>query len=137
MRKRSLLTVPVAALAVITLGLTIGAATPSPGVEAPTPSISQTLPPQLTVALTEDDPGWNCETQGNRICGVMSEPMRNSAWKSWDAAGGAAELLVNPHARVTLTGYSVVDPYEEDTLTIQQLALHDSGVWYIFTAEAI
>jgi hypothetical protein len=23
------------------------------------------------------------------------------------------------------------------TLTVRQLALHDSGVWYIFTAEAV
>jgi hypothetical protein len=137
MRKRSIYTIPVAALAVITLGLTIGAATPSPGVEAPTPTISQTLPPQLTVALEEDDPGWNCETQGNRICGVMAEPMRRAAWQAFDAAGGAAQLLVNPHARVTLTGYSIVDPYEEGTLTVQQLALSESGVWYVFTAEAI
>jgi hypothetical protein len=135
MRKRSLLTVPVAAAAVITLGLLTGANLPTEGVAAPTPSF--TLPPSLTVALTEDDPGWNCETQGNRICGTMSAPMQRAAWQAFDANGGAAQLLVNPHAKVSLTGYSTVDPYAHHTLTVRQLALHDSGVWYIFTAEAI
>lgn len=139
MRKRSIFTVPAVAAGVIALGLTIGAATPSPGVGTPTPSATFTMPAALQVPLEEDDPGWDCERHGNMICGVMAEPMRNSAWKAWDAAGGAEYLLVDTHAKVTLTGYSIVDPYKQGNpeLDIHQLALHESGVWYIFTAESL
>jgi hypothetical protein len=144
MRKRSIFTIPAAAAGVIALGLTLGTFTPPyEGVAAPTPTAASTfvLPEPLLAAATctEDEPCWDCESMGNLICGTMPEDLKRSAWKAWDANGGAAQLLVNPNARVELTGYSVTDPYGQDgpALGVTQLALHDSGVWYIFTADTI
>lgn len=147
MRKRSIYTIPVAALAVITMGLTTGAMLPDEitGVAAPTPTASApfTLPPVLAAAVQceEDEPCWDCESMGNLICGgtELTEAQKSDAWALWESAGGAAELLVNPHAKVTVTGYTLTDPYKQGLpeLDIQQLALHGGDIWYIFTAEAI
>jgi hypothetical protein len=148
MRKRSVFTIPAAAAGIIALGLTVGALSPSyddKGVGTPTHSASApfTLPPVLAAAVTcqEDEPCFDCESMGNLICGgtELPEDLKRSAWKAWDAAGGAEQLLVNPHAMVTLTGYSTVDPYKQGLpeLDIHQLALHESGIWYIFTATAL
>lgn len=139
------LAVPAAALALIAGGLAVGAATPDWGVGAPTPapSASFTLPPVLAAHLecTEDEPCWDCETMGNRICGTatLSPTDRSDAWALWESAGGAEYLLVNPHARVELSGYTVTDPYAQGVpeLGTQQLALFGGTVWYVFTAEAI
>lgn len=137
MRKRSAFTIPAAAAGVIALGLTIGAALPTQGVGTPTPT--STIPAVLQVAIEEDDPRWNCETQGNRICGNLTEAQRTAAWEIWDAAGGAAQLIVDPHAKVTLTGYSLLDPYAQGSpeLGIHQLALPGAEVWFIFTTERL
>jgi hypothetical protein len=148
MRKRSVFTIPAAAAGIIALGLTVGALSPSyddKGVGTPTHSASApfTLPPVLAAAVTctEDEPCWDCEEMGNLICGAdaLPEDLKRSAWKAWDAAGGAEQLLVNPHAKVTLTGYTWEDPYKqgEPELDIHQLALPDGGRWYIFTATAL
>jgi hypothetical protein len=144
-RKRSIFTIPAAAAGVIALGLAIGTFSPdlTEGVATPTPTASATfvLPEPLlsAVTCTEDEPCWDCETMGNRICGTMAEPMQRSAWKAWDAAGGAEQLLVDTHAKVSLTGYALTDPYGQGLpeLDVHQLALPESGVWYIFTAERI
>lgn len=129
---RSNLALGTAGIALIAAGLTIGATTPTPfdpGVETPTPS--------PTVHIEEDDPGFDCTAMGNHICGEMPAEMRRSAWKAWDAQGGAERLLVNTHSKVTLTGYATTDPYVKDSpvhLKTGQLALADSGIWYVFTA---
>ena len=128
-----------AGLALTGSGVYIGATTPTPfdRVEAPTPAVSQTIPPVLQVATSEDDPRWNCETQGNRRCGITDPAMSRTAWKVWDGYGGAERLLVDPGQRVTLGGYATADPYAADgpDLGTNEVALHDSGVWYIFRAE--
>lgn len=144
MRKRSIYTIPAAATLVIALGLTTGALLPDKGVEPPTPAAATfTLPPVLAAAATcqEDEPCWNCETMGNLICsGTELDGLElRQAWDLWDAAGGAERLLVNPHAMVTLTGYSLTDPYAPGApeLGIQDVALHGTGKWFVFTAKAL
>lgn len=76
---------------------------------------------------------------GNRICGAMPEDLKATAWAAWDAAGGAEHLLVDTHAKVSLTGYTWEDPYKQGLpeLDIHQLALAKDGRWFIFTANAI
>lgn len=137
---------PLAALALVTGGLAIGATLPEyEGVGTPTPTASApfTLPPVLAAAAqcVEDEPCWDCETMGNLICGTtdLTEADKAGAWAVWDAAGGAEHLLVNPHAMVSLTGYTLTDPYQMGlpNVDIDQLALHHPGGWYIFTAQAI
>jgi hypothetical protein len=139
------LALPLAALTLIAGGLTVGAAVPSPGVGAPTPSASApfTLPPVLAAHLDcqEDEPCWNCETMGNLRCGgtELDAQDKADAWTLWESAGGAVQLLANPQAKVTLTGYTLTDPYLEGApdLATQELALDGGDVWYIFTAEAV
>lgn len=140
------LTVPALALAVIAGGLTIGATLPEyGGIGAPTPAASApfTLPPVLAAAVQceEDEPCFDCETMGNLICGgsELTEADKAGAWALWDAMGGAEHLLVDTHARVTLTGYTFTDPYKQGTpeLDINQLALNGDGVWYVFTAVTL
>lgn len=123
------LAIPALALAVIAGGLSIGATLP--GVEPPTPAPA--------AACLEDEPCWNCETMGNHICGTLTPPDIEDAWDLWQKMGGAAQLLVNPHATATLTGYTFTDPYARGAgmLTAQQLALHRGDVWYIFTTQSI
>lgn len=130
MRLTRKLAIPALALAVLAGGLTLGAALPTEGVGPPTPT---------TQTCMEDQPCWDCESMGNHICGTLTEAQAADAWAVFDHAGGAEQLLVNPHAKVTLTGYTTTDPYAKgaDMLTVHQLALHHAGTWFIFTAEAI
>lgn len=132
---------PAVALALLAgLALT----TTNRGVEPPTPTHSPSaafsLPPVLTVAAEEDEPGWRCEYQGNRRCGITDPEMAADAWSEWDNMGGAARLLTNPHAKVTLTGYMVQDPYVKGgpALGVHEIALPiGASIWYVFTAQAI
>jgi hypothetical protein len=134
---------PLAALALIGAGLSIGAALPTRGVEAPTPaaSVPFTLPEPFAsgVRCTEDEPCWDCETMGNMICGDLTEAQRAAGWAVFDAAGGAGHLLVNPHARVTLTGYARISPYDQGApvLAVNQLALPGAEVWFVYDATAL
>jgi hypothetical protein len=132
---RRRLAVLAAGIAVIAGGLTLGANLPEPGVQAPTPTVAQLA----ATSCQEDMECWNCEDMGNRICPVTDDAMAAAAWDQWDAYGGANQLLVNPHAKVTLTGYSRMDPYSQGApeLGVQQLAVPGAEVWFIFTAEAI
>lgn len=128
-----------AGLALIAAGTLAGCADLTErGVAAPTPTIAQTIPPVLTVAAEEDDPGWDCQSQGNHICGSAFAPRAAAtAWDLWDSYGGAEKLLVDTHAKVALTGYAVSDPYVKGSpvkLATNQLALKGDGIWYVFTA---
>lgn len=41
----------------------------------PTPGIVVETFQDPLPAVTEDDPGWDCRLQGNRVCGVGSDPV--------------------------------------------------------------
>lgn len=64
-----------------TLALTISAALltgcGTPALEAPAPQQTITGTP---TPIEEDDPGWDCKTMGNKVCGGDTI----DAWASWD-----------------------------------------------------
>jgi hypothetical protein len=139
-------TLPTVLVLAALVGAGVGATFTPPyeGVEPPTPTVTAppfVLPEPLLAAATctEDEPCWDCETMGNHICGTMDEGLKAAAWAEWDAAGGAGQLLVDTHARVTLTGYTWDDPYGPGVpeLAANQLALAKDGRWFIFTADSI
>lgn len=139
--KRASLPAALALAAVVGAGIGATYTPPAGGIGSPTPASSApfVLPEPFLSAVTceEDEPCFDCETMGNRICGTMSEPLKGIAWEKWDAMGGAEHLLVDTHARVSLTGYAVTDPYDRGApeLATNQLALPESGVWFVFTAD--
>jgi hypothetical protein len=49
--------------------ITVLAASSGSGQRATAPG----RPAPTTTVRVEDDPGWNCRTQGNRICGSITE----------------------------------------------------------------
>lgn len=79
------------ALATLALvgGLTVGTFTPSPGVGAPTPTDTRPV-------LMEDDPGWDCTLDGDRICGPLTDAARAAGWRVWDEQQGTRSLRVDP-----------------------------------------
>lgn len=87
------------------------------------------------VTCQEDEPCWDCETMGNRICGLpdvpANEALRAAAWETWDAHAGWHILRVNPDkpVRVDVIGYSS-KPSKDYT------SLHGAdGNWYLFDAR--
>lgn len=61
------------------------------GAEAPATSVT-------SIHLEEDDPAWNCFTDGNRICGgaVLSEELRTQAWQAFDEQQAWRQIQVDP-----------------------------------------
>lgn len=114
MRIRNSLTIPALALALLAGASTIGAVTGG----------SDPRPP----AITEDDPHWDCTTQGNRICGV-NEHERATAWRAWDAHEGWRSIAVDPDRamRIDVTGWSL-NPEKVEGLTLRG----DDGRWYVY-----
>ncbi len=58
-------------------GDTIGACSDGGGPVEPTPTTTTTtttVPPDEPAVCHEDEPCWDCETMGNRICGPTTEP---------------------------------------------------------------
>ena len=138
------LRIPALVTAVAVAGLTIGTFLPSYEDEvaarfnaASTPAPSYSLPPSLTVPpCQEDEPCWDCTVHGNRICGSadLDERTKEQAWGVFDAARGAAKLVVDPSReyRVDFVGYATAHP----ALTDGQVALVGTdGRWYVFTAN--
>lgn len=114
------------ALATLALagGLTLGTFGPVPGVGPSTPPIA--------AQLTEDDPGWDCATQGNRVCGPVTDADRAAGWHVWDTSDGARSLRVDPSR-----------PYRVDYLGTSarpELADNEAAVvgrdfqWHVFRA---
>jgi len=74
--------------------------------------------------ISEDDPRWNCLTDGNKICGPQPELM-NDAWASFDGANvsqavGSALAFrasyVGTSGSSTLPGYWVVASKQEPSI---------------------
>lgn len=111
------LSLPVAALAAVAAGLTLGALTQ--GVEPPTPA-----------ALTAS---WDCASDGNRICDVLTAEQEATAWQTFEDVCGVCKLKVDPSRefRVELLGYGTVHP----ALGMHDIALPAAdGKWYAFRA---
>lgn len=79
------------ALATLALvgGLAVGTLAPSGGVGGPTPSPARAV-------LMEDDPGWDCTLDGDRICGPLTDAARAAGWRVWEEQGGTRHLRVDP-----------------------------------------
>lgn len=41
------------------------------GIPAVAGAVAEPAPVQATQQIEEDDPGWDCRTMGNRVCGVQ------------------------------------------------------------------
>ena len=116
------LALPLAALAVIGSGLTIGAALPEP---APAQGIGTPTP------CAEDSPCWDCSLMGNHICGPLTEAERATGWAVWDQGQGSRKLRVDPSRafRVDYLGTATLPP----SLDTYDLALPGrDGKWHVF-----
>lgn len=116
---------PLAALAVIGAGLTIGASLPDP---SPAPGVGVSTPCQ------EDQPCWDCSLMGNHICGPLTDAERQNGWAVWDYADGARQLKVDPSRafKVEYRGYATLPPVTEDG---DLLLAGKDGKWHVFRAS--
>lgn len=124
-------TIPtVATLTAATIGLAIGWA-----IIGPTPDPRTTSPAAQTVAqLQEDDPGFDCYEQGNRVCGDPDQVHATEAWKAWDAGQAWRRLrAASTDTRVEYVGTAMLPP-SVDALTEVAVPAID-GIWYVFRAE--
>lgn len=56
----------------------------------------------VTVTTMEDDPGWDCATMGNRVCGPASEPTPITSGTIWPCLlwdGTHDEHVIPPQVR--------------------------------------
>jgi hypothetical protein len=82
-------------------------------------------------ACQEDEPCWDCTTDGNKVCGTPSPAESAAAWKVWDYSGGAHKLTLDPSRpfRVDYVGrYSSVP----NTGTGEVALLGKDGDAYLF-----
>ena len=121
MRLTRSLALPLAALAVIGSGLTIGANWTDSPAPAPTRAV-----------LMEDDPGWDCTLDGDRICGPVTEAARAAGWRVWDEAQGARSLRVDPSRpyRVEYRGTSARPSLAENETAL----VGRDFQWHVFAA---
>lgn len=92
MNKRTI-ALPLAALALVAGGLTIGATLPEPGVGAATPTV--TAAPLAATSCQEDEPCWDCETMPS-----VAEPGREVVHCSRQQLGPVAEATQSHVARL-------------------------------------
>lgn len=96
-----------------------------------------------TVALTscsapqateEDQPGWNCYTQGNLICGPSTDADMDAAWQAWDYSGGPSKLKVDTSRgfRVDFIGTAV--DYPKGLMENDLPLVGKDTKWYVFRA---
>jgi hypothetical protein len=96
------------------------------------PQTVDQLPPSVTVQ--EDDPGWDCFTMGNRICGDPGQVHAVDAWQAWDTAGGWTYLRVDPDVatRVEYIGIATLPPSVDTSAGYAAVPSPDG--WYVFRA---
>lgn len=90
----------VTALAAVALLTGCGAA-----VEASAPPVKTITATPATAGIQEDDPGWDCLTMGNRICGA-NPIQRTEAWGAFQV-GNVPEETRREAFRVTYRGYAM------------------------------
>jgi hypothetical protein len=82
--------------------------------------------------LQEDDPGWDCNIHGNRICGDPQGIHATDAWAAWDAGEGWRRLrAASTEVRVEYVGTATQSP-NVDSLT--EVAVPSRDGWYVFRA---
>lgn len=126
-------TVPtVATLTAATLGLGIALAILGPIQDPRSISPTGTATQQVVAQLQEDDPGWDCNTMGNRVCGDPDQVHATEAWKAWDAGQGWRMLRVDASRpfRVVYVGTATLSPKVPDG----SVAVPAMDGWYVFRA---
>jgi hypothetical protein len=84
--------------------------------------------------LQEDDPGWDCNLDGNLICGDPKGVHATEAWAAWDAGEGWRRLrAATTDVRVEYVGTATHSP-NVDSLT--EVAVPSRDGWYVFRAAA-
>lgn len=73
-------------------------------------ALSNSEPAAATV-VHEDDPAFDCLTDGNKVCGISAgDPdVLTDAWQEWDAQEGYRKLRVDPSRkfRVEVDAFSL------------------------------
>lgn len=67
--------------------------------------------------LQEDDPGWDCKTMGNQVCGVQSAELESDAWESFTPDVLPASTVASGF-KVTYVASYVKGEKLPDTLTL-------------------
>lgn len=137
MRITRSLAIPALALGLLAAG-SAGSALTQGGWTSNPPATEQAA----AVTCQEDEPCWDCEVMGNRVCGLTDIPandaQRATAWEAWDRAEGWRQLRVDPseEVRVDVVGYSPVQPTEKLSLDGGEVSLRGAdGNWYVFDAR--
>jgi hypothetical protein len=126
--------------AVIWAGFSIIGAAGAPSTP-PTPAVVQeddpgwdchTMGNRICGTLQEDDPGWDCNVDGDRICGDPQGIHATDAWAAWDAGEGWRRLrAASTDTRVVYVGTATQSP-NVDALT--EVAVPSRDGWYVFRA---
>lgn len=97
------------------------------GCAAPATSGPATAAPADSVSFAEDDPGWNCHTMGNKICGI-------DPWDSFDVDMIPADV-VSQGFKAEYVG--MFDPTTLPSDLVGMPSTSASGVLYAFKVEAL
>ena len=108
------------AILAITASLLVGCA-------APATSGPATAAPDTAVSFAEDDPGWNCHTMGNKICGV-------DPWDSFKVEWLPADV-VSKGFKASYVG--LYDPATLPDSLVGMPSTTTPGVFYGFKIEAL
>jgi hypothetical protein len=90
-----------------------------------------------TATVQEDDPGWDCNTMGNRICGDPEQVHASDAWKAWDEANGWRYLKADPSVenRVDYIGTATLPPNVDESRGYGAIPAREG--WYVFRAVPV
>lgn len=117
----------------ITVSALLTAATVWTGLTIAVPATSAPPAPVASVgAVSEDDPGWDCYTMGNGVCGDPDGKYAADAWDAWDRTQGWRHLRTTTDAtRVEYVG----DAHHPIVVGEGQVAIPGKGKeWYLFRA---
>ena len=85
------------------------------------------------IGAAEDSPGWDCSTQGNRICGDPQGAHATEAWAAWDAGEGWRRLrAASTDVRVVYVGTATQSP----DVALSEVAVPSRDGWFVFRATA-
>ena len=90
--------------------------------------------PACSAPPQEDSPGWDCHTNGNRVCGDPNQVHATEAWKAWDKGEGWRRLrTATTEMKVEYVGTATLPPNVNALNEVAVPAI--DGIWYVFRAE--
>lgn len=103
---------------------------------SPAPSVTWNAPSILTEAVRcqEDDPCWQCDSMGNRVCGPKNDAERAEAWKVWDYSNGAHRLKIDTSHKFVVKYVGRSTDYPARLTDNQSALVGKDGKWYVFEA---